>query len=78
MADVCIGSVSINDDTLASKLEMIKLEKAGAKKNVGLITLNRPKALNSLCAQLMTEVSCFIIFWKFPEFCNYDFSYPMH
>lgn len=36
---------------------MIKKEVTGEKKNVGLITLNRPKALNALCGQLMTEVS---------------------
>jgi len=36
--------------------EMIKSEKQGEKKDVGLITLNRPKALNALCDQLMTEV----------------------
>lgn len=36
---------------------MIKKEVAGEKKNVGLITLNRPKALNALCKQLMSELS---------------------
>lgn len=36
--------------------EMILSEKVGAKKNVALIKLNRPKALNALCDQLMTEV----------------------
>uniref|UniRef100_A0AC34FPS1 Cyclohex-1-ene-1-carboxyl-CoA hydratase n=1 Tax=Panagrolaimus sp. ES5 TaxID=591445 RepID=A0AC34FPS1_9BILA len=36
--------------------EMIKVERVGANKHVGLITLNRPKALNALCAQLMNEV----------------------
>lgn len=29
----------------------------GEKKNVGIIQLNRPKALNALCGALMTEVS---------------------
>ncbi|KAG5330132.1 ECHM protein, partial [Acromyrmex heyeri] len=29
----------------------------GEKKNVGVITLNRPKALNALCDQLMNEIS---------------------
>lgn len=29
----------------------------GEKKNVGVITLNRPKALNALCKGLMTEVA---------------------
>lgn len=36
---------------------MIKVERVGEKKNVGLITLNRPKALNALCKQLMDEVN---------------------
>ena len=35
---------------------MIKVDRVGAKKNVGLITLHRPKAFNSLCAQLMSEL----------------------
>ncbi|VDM42166.1 unnamed protein product [Toxocara canis] len=38
-------------------MEMIKAEKVGAKKNVGLIHLNRPKALNALCDQLMGELA---------------------
>lgn len=37
--------------------EMIKVDMVGEKKNVALIKLNRPKALNALCAQLMTELS---------------------
>ncbi|KAF7987788.1 hypothetical protein HCN44_003651 [Aphidius gifuensis] len=37
--------------------EFIKTEKTGEKKNVGLITLNRPKALNALCEKLMTELN---------------------
>jgi len=28
----------------------------GEKKNVGLITLNRPKTLNALCDQLIKEI----------------------
>ncbi|GLH13851.1 Putative enoyl-CoA hydratase, mitochondrial [Gryllus bimaculatus] len=36
--------------------EFILTEKVGEKSNVGLITLNRPKALNALCNGLMTEV----------------------
>lgn len=36
---------------------MIKVETTGEKKNVGLITLNRPKALNALCNQLMSELN---------------------
>ncbi|XP_011633620.1 probable enoyl-CoA hydratase, mitochondrial [Pogonomyrmex barbatus] len=37
--------------------EFIKTETVGEKKNIGIITLNRPKALNALCAQLMNEVN---------------------
>ncbi|KFM75757.1 Enoyl-CoA hydratase, mitochondrial, partial [Stegodyphus mimosarum] len=37
--------------------EFIKVEKAGEKQNVGLITLNRKKALNALCDGLMNELS---------------------
>lgn len=36
---------------------MITKDVAGDKKNVGLITLNRPKALNALCKQLMSELA---------------------
>ncbi|KYN11891.1 PREDICTED: probable enoyl-CoA hydratase, mitochondrial [Trachymyrmex cornetzi] len=36
--------------------EFLKLETVGEKKNVGVVTLNRPKALNALCNQLMTEI----------------------
>lgn len=32
-------------------------EKVGEKKNIGLITLNRPKALNALCDALMKDLS---------------------
>ncbi|XP_029157534.1 probable enoyl-CoA hydratase, mitochondrial [Nylanderia fulva] len=37
--------------------ECIKTEIVGEKKNVGLITLNRPKALNALCEQLINDIS---------------------
>lgn len=36
---------------------MIKTEKKGAKQNVAVVTLNRPKALNALCKQLVVELS---------------------
>ncbi|KAK9883084.1 hypothetical protein WA026_001286 [Henosepilachna vigintioctopunctata] len=36
--------------------EFIKVEKKGAKNNVGLITLNKPKALNAFCNKLIAEV----------------------
>ena len=35
---------------------MILTEKKGEKQNVGFIQLNRPKALNALCDQLMAEL----------------------
>ncbi|GMR31770.1 hypothetical protein PMAYCL1PPCAC_01965, partial [Pristionchus mayeri] len=41
----------------AAAPEMIKFELVGEKKNVALVTLNRPKALNALCGQLMSELS---------------------
>jgi len=37
--------------------EFIKVDRVGANKKVGLITLNRPKALNALCNGLMIEVN---------------------
>ncbi|XP_070581324.1 enoyl-CoA hydratase, mitochondrial-like [Ptychodera flava] len=36
--------------------QYLLVEKTGEKKNVGLIRLNRPKALNALCDGLMTEL----------------------
>ncbi|XP_036333439.1 enoyl-CoA hydratase, mitochondrial [Rhagoletis pomonella] len=41
----------------ASNLEYIKREVTGEKKNVAVITLNRPKALNALCDGLMKELN---------------------
>ncbi|GIX67625.1 enoyl-CoA hydratase, mitochondrial [Caerostris extrusa] len=41
----------------AANYEFIKVEKTGEKKNVGLITLNRKKALNALCDGLMKEMA---------------------
>ncbi|CAD6237402.1 GSCOCG00002292001-RA-CDS [Cotesia congregata] len=43
--------------SVLNKYEFIKAEKAGEKQNVGLVTLNRPKALNALCQQLITELN---------------------
>ncbi|XP_015930937.1 probable enoyl-CoA hydratase, mitochondrial [Parasteatoda tepidariorum] len=41
----------------AANYEFIKVEKTGEKKNIGLITLNRKKALNALCDPLMQEIA---------------------
>jgi len=38
-------------------LEYIITEKVGEKQNVGLVKLNRPKALNALCDGLVTELT---------------------
>jgi len=40
-----------------SNLEYIVTEKVGEKQNVGLVKLNRPKALNALCDGLVTELT---------------------
>lgn len=40
-----------------NNLEFIKAEVTGAKQNVAVITLNRPKALNALCNGLMKELN---------------------
>ncbi|KAF8570810.1 hypothetical protein P879_04863 [Paragonimus westermani] len=42
---------------LGGAFEYIAFSKVGAAKNVGFIRLNRPKALNALCAGLIMEVS---------------------
>lgn len=42
---------------LSTGYSYINVELRGEQKNVGLITLNRPKALNALCDGLMSEVS---------------------
>ena len=41
----------------SSSFQHILVDKKGEKANVGVITLNRPKALNALCDGLMKEVS---------------------
>ena len=43
--------------SLPLSYEYILTEKRGDKQDVGLITLNRPRALNALCDGLMAEVS---------------------
>ena len=40
-----------------ANLEFLKTEVTGEKKNVAVITLNRPKSLNALCNGLMKELS---------------------
>ncbi|XP_049868839.1 probable enoyl-CoA hydratase, mitochondrial [Pectinophora gossypiella] len=40
----------------APSYENIKIDVVGTKKNVGLIQLNRPKALNALCKPLFVEL----------------------
>lgn len=41
---------------VAPVYENIKIDVVGARKNVGLIQLNRPKALNALCKPLFVEL----------------------
>lgn len=40
----------------APQYENIKIDVVGSKQNVGLIQLNRPKALNALCNALFKEL----------------------
>ncbi|KAF1761251.1 hypothetical protein GCK72_009505 [Caenorhabditis remanei] len=55
---LCVNVNQMQVAAFSSKApEMIKVEKVGEKQNVALIKLNRPKALNALCAQLMTELA---------------------
>merc|ERR1712212_121474 len=42
--------------SLLSSYEFIKTDLAGTENRVGVVTLNRPKALNALCAGLMDEL----------------------
>lgn len=53
---LCSSDFSLTFSIATSSYQHILVEKQGEKSNVGLITLNRPKALNALCADLMKEV----------------------
>ena len=44
------------------KFEFVKVEKRGEGDRVGLVTLNRPKALNALCGPLMDDLLVKVIF----------------
>lgn len=44
------------DMYIAGTYDNLIVEKKGANNNVGLIQLNRPKALNALCDALMREM----------------------
>jgi len=46
--------------------EFVKLEKVGTEGRVGLVTLNRPKALNALCSPLMDDLLAAL------NFCDQD------
>lgn len=48
--------VNLTDFHSGATREFIKVDVVGKNSNVGLITLNRPKALNALCVGLMNEV----------------------
>ena len=56
--DEAASTTQIEVSSAASAREFIKVDVVGKDKNVGLITLNRPKALNALNQGLMSEV-CF-------------------
>lgn len=54
------GSRWVNGPVLVwragAAFQYLLVQKTGAQKNVGLIQLNRPKALNALCEGLMAEL----------------------
>jgi len=52
-----VQNVRLFSSPAGASYEFIKVSTAGSKNNVGVITLNRPKALNALCDGLMLEVS---------------------
>jgi len=52
-----VGAVAARHMSSAPSYEFILTDIQGEAKNVGLITLNRPKALNALCDPLMSEVN---------------------
>ncbi|KAK7605520.1 hypothetical protein V9T40_007378 [Parthenolecanium corni] len=49
-------STSVTD----TQYQYILADKVGSEKNVGLVTLNRPKALNALCDGLISELAAAI------------------
>ncbi|KAM5241158.1 enoyl-CoA hydratase, mitochondrial [Hipposideros larvatus] len=51
------GRASLRPFASGAGFEYIIAEKKGKSQNVGLIRLNRPKALNALCNDLMTELN---------------------
>ncbi|XP_074597465.1 enoyl-CoA hydratase, short chain 1 [Brevipalpus obovatus] len=51
-----VSSSGLSSSRLLSSFQNILVSKKGEKQNVGLIQLNRPKALNALCGALMTEL----------------------
>nr|KAF6455781.1 enoyl-CoA hydratase, short chain 1 [Rousettus aegyptiacus] len=51
------GCAALRTFAAGAKFEYIITEKKGKAHNVGLIQLNRPKALNALCKGLITELS---------------------
>ncbi|KAF7265810.1 hypothetical protein GWI33_020884 [Rhynchophorus ferrugineus] len=50
-------NVRLFSSPAGDNFEFIKTSTVGSKNNVGVITLNRPKALNALCNGLMLEVA---------------------
>ncbi|KAG6464188.1 hypothetical protein O3G_MSEX014347 [Manduca sexta] len=51
-----VSNTGIKFYSAAPAYENIKIDVVGAKKNVGLIQLHRPKALNALCKPLFVEL----------------------
>ncbi|XP_026471337.1 probable enoyl-CoA hydratase, mitochondrial [Ctenocephalides felis] len=57
LAKLANTNIKLYSTASPATYEFIKTEKVGAKNNVLLITLNRPKALNALCDKLVCEIN---------------------
>jgi len=56
-ANRSLAAIATRQMSSGPAYEYILVDKKGENSNIGLITLNRPKALNALCDPLMVEVN---------------------
>uniref|UniRef100_A0A452HC51 Enoyl-CoA hydratase, mitochondrial n=1 Tax=Gopherus agassizii TaxID=38772 RepID=A0A452HC51_9SAUR len=60
----CCNDVPVSLPPAGTQFQYLVVEKKGAKQNVGVIQLNRPKALNALCDGLMNEMNQALDFFE--------------